>query len=159
MNLTKGGRLCSQLEVRMKVVFVWYMLAPQRPELWKTSYADCGPSQVNCIYIRKCFAVSTGPRFRQKQKLTDIAAGNYTVCCSPAGTQHLDVLSFMPFSEHITYTQQPTFFFLNTSSSTGILSENKKVIRKERWFVACCYRYWWWSVKKAQRTSSFDTGF
>ena len=40
MSLTKGGRLCSQSEVGVKVVFVRYMLAPPRPGLGKTSSFD-----------------------------------------------------------------------------------------------------------------------
>lgn len=34
-SFRKSGTLCFQLEVMVKVVFAWYMLAPGRPELWK----------------------------------------------------------------------------------------------------------------------------
>lgn len=41
-SFIKSGTLCFQLEVMVKVVFVWYMLAPGRPELWETSFVGWG---------------------------------------------------------------------------------------------------------------------
>lgn len=117
MNLTKGGRVCSQLKVAVKVVFMWYMLAPSETRAAKTR-----EDQVKSIV----FTSENGKHFQRPQVLTKTKV-NWYCCCKWYGGVPLLTLNFCMFWDTCTETH----------------TENSAALTKVRWYVACCYRCWW----------------
>lgn len=146
VSFTKSGTPCFQLEVAVKVVFVWSMLAPGRPGLWKPALLAENKSRQ--LYLHQKAEHVSYKVLPSDQRLQVQTESNWYCCCKwysmlfASWHSTLDLLSFTRLSKHT--ADAPARRQLALSSPTaGTRSENTAALINSRWCAQRCYSYVW----------------